>query len=327
MIDVNFSNGNSYTLKNAWEDLNPTEYLTVLDYIVLFMSGKLSIEELRQMVFFLVSGIRPCLHPDKQKAAQQAENVYRIAQMLTFMVRIEYENHKSFSRLKKEIRDKLTRYLPEELDQDPEVRWATKAKKEITPDLVFAKNLIPQIGRRRHILKGYSFEVSDQILVTSLSTSQFIDAQTVAQEIQETGKESLLNLLTAILYCNDQYDSQKAAMTAKTLDWLDLRTKKGVFINFNAIQAFLFTRTKYSLLFNEPAPAKKSKIDLGLGSAAHSLIKSGYGDIENSNLVKFFEVMYSELVSGVITLHRQGLALDKITEASGLSIAKINQII
>jgi len=327
MIDVNFSNGNSYKLKNAWEDLSSAEFLTILDHIMLFMSGKVNLIELRQMVFLLLSGIRPRLHPDQEKAAQQAENIYRIAQMLTFVVRIEYDNQKSFSRLKKEVRDKLTRYLPEELDQDPEVRWATKAKKEITPDLVFAKNLIPQIGRRRHVLKGYSFDVVDQILTTTLSTAQFIDAQTVAGEIQETGKESLLNLLTAILYCNDQYDSQKAAMTAKSLDWLDLRTKKGIFINFNAIQAFLFTRTKYSLLFNAPDPAKKAKIDLGLGSAAHSLVKSGYGDIENSNLVKFFEVMYSELVSGVITLHRQGLALDKIAEASGLSIAKINQII
>lgn len=327
MIDVKFSNGNSYKLKNYWEDLNSSEYLNILDYIVLFMSEKLSLNELRHVVFFILSGIRSRLHPDEQKAARQAENIYRIAELLTFMVRIEYENKKSFSRLKKEIRDKLTRYLPEELDQDPEVRWAMKAKKKIVPDLVFAKNLIPSIGRHRHILKGYSFDVSDQILVTSLSTAQFIDAQTVAQEIESTGKESLLNLLTAILYCNDRYDSQKAAMIAKTLDWLDLKTKKGIFINFNAIQAFLFTRTKYSLLFNEPDPKKKSKIDLGLGSAAHSLIKSGYGDIETGNLVKFFEVMYSELVSGVNTLHRQGLALDKIAEASGLSISKINQII
>lgn len=330
MIDIPFSNGKTYQLKNRWEELTVTEFKQELNHIAKFMSGELSISMLRLLTFILLSGENIRLHPNKEIADHQVENMLRIAHQMTFMLRIEYENAKSFSKLKKEIREKLERYLPEELDETPEIRWAAKSAKTIVPDIVFAKNLIPVIGRRRHTFKGYSFDVDDNILITSLTTAQFIDAQTVALEIEETGKESLLNLLVAILYSRSYYSSLEAGQVAKTLGWLDLETKKAIYVNFNAIQTYLTTRTKYSILFNAPVtdPVEaRPKHNLGLGTVAHSLIKSGYSDIDNSNLVKFFEIMYSDLVGNVVSLHRQGHNIDKISELTGLSISKINQIL
>lgn len=337
MIQINFSNGNFHWLKNQWEELTATEYKSVLKSIMQFVNGEITLSQLRLFVFFLLSGLKPRLHRKADKADQQAENIYRIAQKMSFMIRIEYENNKSFSKLPKGIRGMLERYLPSELDQTPEVRWATNQNKTIHPDLVFAANLIPTIGRHRHTMKGYTFELNDKILTTSLTTSQFIDAQTVATEIQETGNESLLNLLVAILYGQDRqgmpclYNPQQSAQIAKTLGWLDMETKKAIFINFNAIQSFLYTRTKYSILFNDPsstgAATGKKKHSLGLESVAYSLIKAGYGDIENGNLVKFFEIMYSDLISNVTSLQKQGHPIDKIAEVTGLTISKINQIL
>lgn len=331
MITIPFNNGHCYQLKNSWEELTIKQYIALLDLIVLFMAGELSLRHFRLKLFALISGVSLRLHPDHEKTDQQCENIWRISQQLTFPLQVKYKNEKSLLKLKKEVRDQLSRYLPFELEQTPEVRWAEKADKKIMPDIVFAANLVPVIGRRRHIFKGYTFEVSDGILTTSLTTAQFIDAQTVANEIQETGKENLLNMLVAILYCTS-YDAQQAALMAKKLDWLDMTTKKAIFINFNAIQSFLCTRTKYRILFHAPAPEReavegKKKNLLGLGSVAHSLIKAGYGDIENSNLVKFFEIMYSDLISNVTTLSRQGHPIDKIAEMTGLSLSKINQIL
>jgi len=283
------------------------------------------------LTFLLLSGEKIRLHPKQEVTDQQAENILRIAHQMNFMLRVEYENAKSFGKLKKEIREKLERYLPEELEETPEMRWAAKSAKTIIPDIVFAKNLIPVIGRRRHIFKGYTFDIDDNILTTSLTTSQFINAQMVALEIQETGKESLINMLVAILYSGKSkyYSTLEAGQVAKTLGWLDMETKNAIFINFNAIQTFLTTRTKYSILFSAPDPAQttKPKHTLGLGTVAHSLIKSGYADIDNSNLVKFFEIMYSDLVNNVVSLHKQGNGIDKIAELTGLTISKINQII
>lgn len=335
MIQIPFSNGNFHWLKNQWEELTATEYKSVLKSIMQFVNSEITLLQLRLNVFFLLSGLKPRLTRKADKADQQAENIYRIAKKMNFMIRIEYENNKSFSKLPKGIRGMLERYIPSELDPTPEVRWATKENRTIHPDLVFAANLIPTIGRRRHTMKGYTFELNDKILTTSLTTSQFIDAQTVATEIQETGKESLLNLLVAILYRQSMpclYDPQQSAQLAKTLGWLDMETKKAIFINFNAIQSFLYTRTKYSILFNASASAgsatdKGKKHNIGLESVAYSLIKAGYGDIENGNLVKFFEIMYSDLISNVTSLQKQGHPIDKIAEVTGLTISKINQIL
>lgn len=342
MIEIPFSNGNSYKLKNTWEELSADEYKAVLKFIVQHQNEEITLHQLRLQVFFLLSGLRPRLNRNPDKADLQAENITRMAHQMCFMMRVDYENTKSFSNLSKASRGLLEHYLPSELDQTPEVRWADKAVKTIRPDLVFARNLIPTIGRRRHILNGYIFEVKDRILTTSLTTAQFIDAQTICTEIEQSGSESLLNLLVAILYMPllasgsnaprppQWYNAQEASQEAKQLDWLDPETKKAIYINFNAIQTYLCTRTKYAILFNAPATTetvKKPKHNLGLGSMAYSLMKSGYGDIENSNLVKFFEIMYSDLVTNVMTLHKQGHPIDKIAEMTGLTIFKINQIL
>ncbi len=330
MITIPFSNGNSYLLKNSWEELTPDQYKTMLIFIMQFMNNEITILQLRIKTFYLLSGEKPRFNRSAEFSDQQAENILRIAQQMTFMIHMEYENKKAFSKIKKDTREKLFRYFPDELEQTPEVRWAAKSHYQAKPDLVFAANLIPTIGRHRHVLKGYTFEVSDKILMTSLTTSQFIDAQTVANEIKETGNESLLNLLVAILYSGNYYSALQAGQTAKELGSLDLATKKAIYINFNAIQSYLITRTKYSILFNAPVakPVEvKPKHNIGLGSVAYSLVKAGYGDIENSNLVKFFEIMYSDLISNVTGLHKQGHPIDKIAEMTGLTISKINQII
>lgn len=328
MIDIPFSNGNVYHLPNAWEELSSEQYIVILDLITIFMSGELSLRQFRIKLFLILSGEDIKLVSDPEKLERQLENIWRIASQMNFPLCITYSDQKAFSKLKPDIQDKLYRYLPEELDETPEVRWAAKKVKEIGPDLVFAANLIPFIGRRRHKVAGYSFELVNNIITTSLTTSQFIDAQTVAAEIQQSGKEDLLNLLVAILYSGNSYSGLDANQRAKQLSWLPSEIKRAIFINFNAIQQFLFTRTKYRLLFKEPAESEsKNKHHLGLGSVAHSLIKSGFQDIDRRNLIEFFEIMYSETVNNVLTLHRQGLEIDKISEQTGLTIAKINQIL
>jgi len=327
MIKLEFNNGHKFLLKNRWEELSGKEYLTILDYLSKCLSGKNSIPKLRVMILFLLTGLNGRLHKDSEKADRQSLNIYKISQQLTFMLRIEYKSKKSFNSLNRDIKNKLERYLPEELDVTPITRWATKSQKTIIPDLVFAANLLPEIKVGRKLLKGYTFTLNDRILSTSLTTSQFITAQTVSKEVSEKGDEYSLNILVAILY-SSPYDSLSVMNLAKRISHLEMQTKKAIYFNFNAIQAFLSTKTKYSILFGEPDPKKKKpKIDLGLESVALSLIKTGYSNIEESNLIHFFEIMYSELIQNVTNLHHQGIAIDKISEQTGLTLKTINQIL
>ncbi|MBK5203585.1 MAG: hypothetical protein JJE45_07700 [Prolixibacteraceae bacterium] len=139
---------------------------------------------------------------------------------------------------------------------------------------------------------------------------------------REIARLIVLNKDTVNKYVNTFIESNKSLEELLKLEDPELEKI------FNDIQSFLSTKTKYSILFSEPDPTKKKpKIDLGLGSVALSLIKSGYSNVEESNLVHFFEIMYSELIQNVTTLHAQGIPIDKISEQTGLSLKKINQIL
>ena len=46
-----------------------------------------------------------------------SENVYRIGENITFPLRIEYSKASIVAKMPKDVREKLFRFLPEELDQ------------------------------------------------------------------------------------------------------------------------------------------------------------------------------------------------------------------
>ena len=94
MIEIPFSNGHSYQLKNSWEELTTKQYIALLDLIVLFMAGELSLRHFRLKLFALISGVSLRLHPDHKKTDQQCENIWRIAQQLTFPLQVKYKNEK-----------------------------------------------------------------------------------------------------------------------------------------------------------------------------------------------------------------------------------------
>lgn len=328
MLKLSFNN-NKYEVANKWEELSQKQFLQILELLTDYLGGKFSLFQFRIVTVLIVLGLKPRRIRKTEQEQLQSENVYRISQHLPFILRIEYSANKSFAGLKKEVREKLNYLLPEELDQTlPEVRWALKAKKQIVPNFVFAANLVPEIKLRRRKLLGYTFKLDGKILTTSLTAAQYIEAQTAYNEYIDSGDTNMLNLLVGILYCPGEYTSEKAIETSKTLHKLTHETANAVFINFQAIQQFLTSRTKYNLLFSAKSTRSKSKAaQPGLEAVVFSLIKSGVHNPEEMNLVKFFELMYNDLISNIQALHKQEIPLDKIAEQTGLTIAKINQIL
>lgn len=331
MIDLHF-NENTYQIPGSWEELTPNQYLEIIPYLMQVMNTEISVQQCRVLAALVLMGLKPRRFRSKMHETYFNENTYRISLELSFLFRIEYENNKAFSKLNKEIREKLYRYIPSELDESiPEVRWASKQKFQVIPDLVFAKNLMPTIGRGRHQLKGYVFELDGKLLSSSLTFIQFVDAQFLSGQYLENGNESTLRKLVTTLYCPGKYNQDQAQNVQ--LSKVDFPQMMAILFNFNAVQAFLYTRTKYRLLFDDsdaPQPEtgkRKKQSGSGLIGMGYQLTKLGYADVENKSVIRAFDQMYNEVVTNVQILHQQEIPLDKISEATGLSIRKINQIL
>jgi len=329
MIDLHF-NDNTYQIPGTWEEMSSDQFLQIIPYLLQVMNGEISVQQCRVLVALVLMGLKPRRFRKHFQESYFNENTYRISLELSFLFRIEYDNKKAFSKLNKTIREKLYRYLPIELDEkEPAVRWAAKQKFNVIPDLVFAQNLIPSIGRGRHKLQGYIFELDGKLLSSSLTFIQFVDAQFLSNQYLESGKETTLKKLVSTLYCQGKYNQDSVQNVQ--LSRVNLPQMMAILFNFNAVQAFLYTRTKYRLLFHDseqPETGKKKKQSgSGLIGMGYSLTKMGYADVENHSVIKAFDQMYNEIIANVQTLHKQEIPLDKISEATGLPIRKINQIL
>jgi hypothetical protein len=326
MLQIKLS-GNPYEIPNKWEELTQAQFIKVLDALADFNRGEKTLNELRQLTFLICSGLSPRIYGSNRKNEQKAENIIMIGHHMTFMLRFGYEKQKTFARLKKADKELLFRYHPFELEDSQAVRWAKRNKFTPVADMVFCKNMVPHIGRRRHKINGYQFNLTNGIFTSTLTASQFIDAQTVAARYIETADPALLNMLVAILYPKRDYTSITAVKESEQLTWLDFEIKKAIFLNFQGIQEFLFTRTKYNLVFNPDKSSKTPTHKIGFEAVAYSLTRAGFGNVDEMNIVKFLDVLYTELVSTVQGLHQQKIPIDEISKRTNLTLARINEII
>lgn len=327
MLKLTFNN-NTYEVPNAWEECSQQQFIDILDAVSDLFSGKLSLFQFRVMMALIVTGLKPRRFRKTEQEMLMSENIYRIGEHITFPLRVEYKKASLISKMPDELREKLYRFLPSELDQrNTLVRAAEKMEKSMVPDFVFAANLVQNIKVKRKFIKGYSFMLSHNILTTSLTASQFTEAQTVYTQYMKTGSADMLRLLAAILYFPGKYNGEQVAVFSESLAWITENMLNAILINFQAVQLFITERTKFSLLF-QSGKAKKSGANInGLETVIFSLIKSGVSNAEDMNLVKFLELMYSDLVSMVSNLHKQETPIEKIAEQTGLSISKIKQIL
>lgn len=333
MIDITF-NKRTYQLPNSWDDLTPEQFIYLSSLIAAFNAKAIDLVGVRALLACHLLGLSDRFVHHHSRNERFNENIYRIGNELRFFFKYEYQNTKSFNRIPKAVRDILVRTHPDELGDSTHVRWARKATKRLVHDFVFAKQQIPVIRKRRTKLTGYEFALDGNLLNTNLTARQFADALALYNEyIKGTGSsEKLLNKLVAVLYCNP-YSPAEAAKIESTVAALPSATRQAVAFNFMAVQTFLFTRTKYAVLFNvkrAEGNAPKKKDTLGFGGSIITMTRKGYGslkEMDNTNLLDFFEAMYSDLCSTIEQLKEAGMDLPDIASKTGLTVKTINEIL
>ena len=317
---------NKYKYPNQWEELTPEQYLMLMNILLEFMRGNISAQQVRLAFFCSIAKIDPRTVL-KRNREQFNENLFRITRTLNFMFRYQYPDG-ALDHISSELRETLHKTLPNDvLNETPELKYVKKLKRETLPDFVFAKNLLPtiQIGKKKH--PGYIFELHGEIIHTTLTAEQYVDANMLYGKYIDTRDEQYLDLLVAALYRPKGSDSIEFAKTTKKASYI---TKQAVFVCFQAIQTFLATKTKYSMLWNRKPSSEAEKFSLGLADSIYSLSSSGYGslsEVENLTIIAFFDLMIKNIIDSVKTLQDIGLKKSEISEKTGLSIYQINQII
>jgi hypothetical protein len=290
-----------------------------------FMQGNISAQEVRLAYFLNVSNINPKAIT-KHNRERFNENLFRITRTMNFMFQYEYPAG-ALDEIEPELRKALGKTLPGDLPDHIELQYVKKLKRQTLPDFVFAKNLLPEIGIDGKKYPGYIFELHDEIIHTTLTAEQYVNANLLYGKYIGTRNTSYLDMLVATLYCPKGADAISFAKIASKLDYV---VKQAIFICFQSIQTFLATRTKYAMLWNRKPADKEDKFSLGLSDSIYSLSSAGYGsltEVSKMPLTAFFDLLLKNIIDAVKTLRDMEVKKDEIAEKTGLSLAQINKII
>ncbi|MDR2449842.1 MAG: hypothetical protein LBD52_07785 [Prevotellaceae bacterium] len=321
MITIN----KKYQYPNQWEELSSEQYLMLVLLMLEFMQGNISAQEVRLAYFLNVSNINPKAIT-KRNRERFNENMFRITRTLNFMFRYEYPDG-ALDEIDPKLRKALAKSLPSDLFDHVELQYVKKLKRQTLPDFVFAKNLLPEIEIAGKKYPGYIFELHDEIIHTTLTAEQYVNANLLYGKYIDVRNPSYLDMMVATLYCPKETDTISFTETAEKLDHV---AKQAVFICFQAIQTFLATRTKYAILWNRKPTGKEDKFSLGLSDSIYSLSSAGYGsltEVSQMPLTAFFDLLLKNIIDAVKTLRDMEVKKDEIAEKTGLSLAQINKII
>ncbi|MDR1119544.1 MAG: hypothetical protein LBM08_01335 [Dysgonamonadaceae bacterium] len=314
-----------YRYPDQWEELSPEQYLMLVELLLEFMQGNISAQEVRLAYFINIANINSKAII-KRNRERFNENLFRITRTLNFMFRYEYPDG-SLDEIAPELRKSLSKTLPNDLPDHVELQYVKKLKRQTFPDFTFAKNLLPEIKINGKKYPGYIFELHEEVIHTTLTAEQYVNANLLYGKYIDTRNPSYLDMLVATLYCPKGSDAVSFAETAAKSDNVD---KQAVFICFQAIQTFLATRTKYAILWSRKPADKNDKLSLGLSDSIYSLSSAGYGslnEVSQMPLTAFFDLLVKNIIDAVKTLRDMKLKKDEIAEKTGLSLDQINKII
>lgn len=324
MLDL-YLNKNKYSFPNEWKELTPEQFIYLTGLLRSYQFGQLKSDEVRMLYFLNIAGLMPRRFRKAEREEMFSENVYRAAVQLNFFFKYVYEDEKAFSNLKPELQAMITKNDPNDLPDDADIKAARKLKRHIEINANFALNLIPELPKTK--LKGYTFELKKDFLNTSFIAAQYVDAYAVFEIWSTKNDEESLDLMCAILYQDKDYSSERAHKLVELTSQREYLLKYAVMVNYMAIHLFLAQSTKYSILFGGSGSDKEGKISLGFHDSIYSLIKAGYGKVEDMNLVKFLDLMLKELKDGVMALHGMDTSLPDIAKKTKLTINQVKSLI
>jgi hypothetical protein len=259
-----------YEFPSEWEELDQDQALRIFSIIHRLKDKKITLLHARAEFFIYLASLKI---PADVRANNFWENIYLASSNFRFFFKYMY-NNESFQQLSPDVQMKLTKYLPHELEQTPEVRVASAMEAAFDFDMVFGKNLITQLRLKRRTYQAYTFTNNAGFINTSLTATQYVDTLAVINRYGKEKQESHLNMLIAILFNEQPYSSAEAFSRSGLFSEVPVDFKLAVMYNFIAINEWIRTKTQYSILW---IGSKSKGIPSDPSDMIYSVSKAGYG--------------------------------------------------
>ena len=189
----------------------------------------------------------------------------------------------------------------------------------------FLAQLVPTLIVGNRLFSSCTIHTDFETLTCSLTAIQFIDAYGLLGCSVEK-----LPLLVAILYYPEKYTSEGAHMLSQTFVDVDPVILQAITLNFQAFSNYLFTRTRFNILYLKKSKDHKPSISIGMAESLYNLSADGLGDvdvIEQMPVIKYLTILRKKLIESVTAMNEVGLDLVEISDKTGLSIKMIKMIL
>ena len=318
----------SRNIPSRWEELSPIQFIDVLELLLRFRKEEFSERELQVRLAVALTK-NPIIKIHYRNTKWIDDRIFQHLDKMNFCFKYIYDDSR-FKQLDRALQEKLSKIPPEQMTEDPEISVARSFKRSVEIDAYITKQLLPSIYVKRGFRKmpGYRFERKGNIIDTSLTAEQYVDAMTALQQLVSSKDPIYANIIMAILYCPGEYSSTKANKITNLFINVPEIVKSAVLFNFEGILGWLCTNTKYSLMFNRSS--SKEKQPLGINAVIFSFVEKGYGNLNevgSMNLMTFFELMYKNIVDAARQLREADMDRVKIAERLNLTIEQLNTIL
>jgi len=315
--------GRQYEVPNAWERLTTDDYLCLVGLLEQLQAGQLSVGEVR--MHLLCHMMHWKLY--RFRTEEQIANLLMLSEQITFPFRIVYpDNNAALKGLTDEDYRLARRTDPYHLRHLPAMAHLCRQDYHYETDLCFFAQLIPTLkvkadNNQETELQGYRATTADGSLSCSLTALQYIEAKKASAQSPA--------LAAAILYTPQPYDSATAQQLVTLMAQLPPLTLKAIIMNFEALNAFLFTKTPLQLL-SQFEQGRARSITTDMADALYDLCADGVGnssEVEQLNVITYLRLLRKKTIDGVRQMHGAGMDLAKIANETGLPVETVAKMI
>lgn len=313
--------GEIHRIPNRWDAMNDRQYIRLVGDFLRMAAGELSAGEVR------INWLCDIMDWNKRKfhSEEQIANLVAISEQLTFMFQINYPDNNSVLDGVDEDTYELCRRIDPYRLNIPLARVLRRLDYQYVIDLCFCAQLIPSLQIAERSYPGYRIETGFGILTCSLTALQYIEAQALIEQ----GEESLPLMAAILYYPEKEYHSEHAHELAKQFSKLPHELLTAISFNFQAFNNYIFSKTSFSLL-SKFVHKPKQPITTDASDALYDLSKEGLGDthqIEQMNVLTYLKILRKNTISAVHDMKGFGWDKLKISEEVGLPISVIDKIL